>query len=313
MRSMLWMAAVALAAMAPARVPAAVTCCVPRAPVLVQECVEKVIQVPTWVTETRTVKCVEYRPETRERTVTVMRSVPVEQTVERQYTVMVPQPRTRTVTYTVAKPVWEEKEVEYTVMVPRQETREGVRRVCRAVPVTETRKVWKDEGQWEEREVTTPAVRQVCYRTRRMARRARRLGACCMPCAAPCEPCAVTQVCKVWVPNPVEHEVEVTVMKTEWAEEPYEYTVTRCEPETRSRTVRVCRMEYEEQSKEVQYTEWVPETKTRTLTYTSYECQPEEKTVAYTVMVPHEIEREVQVCVCRMVEQTVQCCRWACR
>ncbi len=284
---------------------AAVTCCAPRKKVVVPQCVERVVQVPTWVTETRTVKCLEYRPETRERTVTVMRSIPVERTVERQYMVMVPETRTRTVTYTVAKPVWETKEVEYTVQVPRQETREGVRTVRRVVPATETRSVWKDEGHWEEREVTVPVVRKASYKARRMARRARRLG-CCAPCV---DVCTVTQVCKSWVPNLVQHEIEVTVMRQELVEEPYEYVVTKCEPETRTRTVKVCRMEYEERSKEVEYTKWVPETRTRTLTYTSHECQPEEKTVSYTVMVPHEVEREVEVRVCRMVAQTVKCCR----
>ncbi len=311
MRTTFWVAVVAAATMLSTSAWAAGTCCAPCEQVAVQECVERVIQVPTWVTETQTVKCLEYRPEQRERTITVMKSVPVEQTVERQYTVMVPQTKTRTVTYTVAKPVWEEKEVEYTVMVPHQETKQGVRHVCRSVPVTETRTVVKDEGHWEDREVTVPVVRRVALRARRMARRAQRLG-CCTPCVETCCTCEVTQVCKVWVPNPVEHEIEVTVMKQEVVEEPYEYVVTRCEPETRTKTIRVCRMEYEEKTKEVEYTVCVPETRTRTLTYTSYRCEPEEKTVSCTVMVPHEVEREVQVCVCRMVPKTVTCCRPKC-
>ena len=184
------------------------------------------------------------------------------------------------------------------------------------MPVTETRKVCKDEGHWEEREVAVASVRQVCYRTCRMARRARRLSSCCSPCTVACEtacsPCTTTQVCKVWVPNVVEQEVEVTVMKHELVEEPCEYTVTTCVPETRTKTVKVCRMEYEDRTKEVSYTVCVPETRSKTLTYTSYQCQPEEKTVTCTVMVPHEVEREVQVCVCRMVPKTVKCCRPVC-
>ena len=310
MRAVLGVVAVTAVLLLPQAAGAAGCCCKPCVEV-VPEWVEKVVQVPTWVTETRTVQCVECRPELRTNTVTVMKRVPVVHTVDRQYTVMVPQIRTKTVAYTVAKPVWEEKQVQYTVMVPQQETKQGVRRVCQAVPVTETRTVCKDEGQWEDREVTS-CVRQVCYRSRCAARLARRRGTCCSSCSTSC--CSTcTQTCKVWVPNIVKEEIEVTVMKTQLVEEPCEYTVTRCVPEVRTKTIRVCRMEYEHKTKEVQYTVCVPEVRTRKVSRTSYICQPEQKTVTCTVMVPHVVEKQVQVPVCRMVPKTIKVCRPVCR
>ena len=313
-RATLWMAAVATVMMVSPAVSAAGVCCAPCVQVAQPElvCVEREVHVPQWVLETRTVKCVEYRPETREKSITVMRTVPVQREVERRYTVLVPQIETDTVTYTVAVPVWEDKEVEYTVLVPRKDVREGVRKVRRTVPVTETRTVVKDQGHWEEQEVTVPVVRHAAFRARRMARRARKLG-CCTPCVDPCQVCEVTQVCKVWVPDLVEEEVEVTVMRHEVVEEPYEYVVLKHEPEVRTKTVKVCRTELEERTKEVRRKVMVPEERVKTLTLTSYEREPEEKTVTYTVLVPHEVEREVQVRVCRMVPKTVKQCQWVCK
>ena len=313
-RTVLSMLAVAILAASPQAVWAGGCCCQACAPVE-PVCVEKVIQVPTWCTETRTIQCVECRPELRTNTITVMKRVPVVQTVDRQFTVMVPQVRTKTVFCTVAKPVWEEKQVQYTVMVPQVETKQGVRRVCRCVPVTEKRTVCKDNGHWEDREVTS-CVRQVCYRKCCVARLARRCGTCCSPCGGSCcdsccdSCCTCTETCKVWVPNIVQEEIDVTVMKPEVVEEPCEYTVTRCVPEVRTKTIRVCRMEYEQQQKEVQYVVCVPEVRTKKVCCTSYVCQPEQKTVTCTVMVPHVVQKQVQVPVCRMVCKTVKvpCC-----
>ena len=60
----------------------------------------------------------------------------------------------------------------------------------------------------------------------------------------------------------------------------------------------------------------VPQQKTWTETVTCYESQAEEVTRTVTVCVPHQVQKEVQVNVCRMVPKTVQvpvqcgsCCR----
>ena len=357
--------------------PACVSCCQPSCN---QGCqtVERTVLVPTWTTETRTVTATECRPETRERTVTVFKQVPETKTVERTCTVMVPETRTKQVSYCVnvpttrevteeytvrvprfenvsreyqvRVPVWSEEQREYTVLVPHRETREGTRRVVQCVPVKKTRTVCRDRGHWEEQPAdccgascgqtacATPCCEADpcgCCESRRSARRAkvasrRALRKSC------CEPS------KVWVPNIVREEVEVTVLKRECVDQPFTYAVTVCKPETRTRTVKLCSFtcetrtatqrvchwdnetrtrtrqitecNLETRTKDVNYTVCVPKTETRTEEVTVLKCVPEDKTVQFTVMVPHQVEREVQVRVCKMVPKTIQtqvrtCCR----
>jgi len=107
------------------------------------------------------------------------------------------------------------------------------------------------------------------------------------------------------VPEVSEREVQVTVMKPSYEEVPYEYTVTLCRPETRTRTVTLCEYVPEQQSREVQYTVCVPEQRVSSHQVTEYRCVPEQKTSTYTVMVPYQEQQEVQVQVCRMVEKTI--------
>ena len=47
----------------------------------------------------------------------------------------------------------------------------------------------------------------------------------------------------VWVPKVVQEGVQVTVMKPEITQEPYQYCVTVCTPDIRSRTIPVCNYE----------------------------------------------------------------------
>ncbi len=142
----------------------------------------------------------------------------------------------------------------------------------------------------------------------------------------------------VWVPNIVQEGVQVTVMKPQISEEPYQYCVTVCTPEirtrmipvcnfenqtrtctervcetkteTRTRTFTVCGFQTEQRSREVQFCVNVPQKRTWTEQVTNYRNVPEEKTEQYTVMVPHEVERDVCVQVCHMVakEVPVQTC-----
>lgn len=285
----------------PCQTEACAPACAPCEP----QMVEKTVMVPQMVTETRTVNVTKYREETRERTYTVHRKVMETNAVEREYTVMVPEQRTKTVTYAVRKPVYETKTAEYTVRVPHQEVRQGVRSVCHMVPTQETRTVCQRGGHWEERafEVASGG---------------------CNPCGTAyrgCGPCAPQSACgtgcgtsacdtrtivrRVWVPEVKTREVEVTVMRPQHEEQPYEYTVCVYRPEVRTRTFQTCSYVTEERTKEVAYTVCVPETRTKTVNVTTCRVVPEEKTETYTVRVPYTEQQEVQVQVCRMVPQTV--------
>jgi hypothetical protein len=249
--------------------------------------VQKTCMVPQVVTEKRKVQCIEYRQEERECKYTVYKRVAETKQVEREVCEWVREERIRNEKYTVCKPVWTEEKREYSVLVPHIEKRQGTRKVCKYVQAKETRKVCVDEGCWEE----------VC---------------CVTSCKVKvgCGGCCVVPVCKtrkVWKPNIVEKEVEVTVCRPQWVEEPYEYCVRVCKPEKRVCTVKVCHYEKEERTRECKYTVCVPKKKTVTCQVTTCKCVPEERTRKYTVCVPYRVEKEVEVKVCKMVPITVTC------
>lgn len=284
--------------------------------------VEKTCYVPEWVTETRVVTVCEYVQEQREVRQIVHRCVPVQKEVQRTSIVLVPEQRTKTVQYTACRPVvkqveqqymvdvpvWREEAREYTVCVPVVETRQGVRRVCKMVTEEVVKTVCVDRGHWETQMV------EVAYVARRCSRFCRR------GCVSCCQPCTTTVCQKVWVPNVVEEEVTVTVCKPEIVEEPYEYQVTVYKPEVRTCMVKVCDWKQEMRTmmcnvttyetevieKEVAYTVCVPQQQTWTEMVTCYETQAEEVTRTVTVCVPRQVQKEVQVEVCRMVPKTVQ-------
>jgi hypothetical protein len=62
----------------------------------------------------------------------------------------------------------------------------------------------------------------------------------------------------------------------------------------------------EQRTREVPYTVCVAQTRTRQEQVTEYKQVPVEKVDLVTVMVPREVEKEVQVQVCRMVPKTVK-------
>ena len=181
--------------------------------------VEREIQVPTMVTEMRTVTCTRYRDEQREYAYTTYKRVPRTETVNETYTVMVPQQRTRTVSYRVAKPVMSTRTVSYTVCVPTRETRQGTRTIAKCVPVVRTRTVCVDEGSWQQRTYTV-----------------------CDPCGGcgscgGCAPCVQTRTCNVWVPNVVRKQVEYTAYQMVREPQTYQYTVTVMKPRTMTKDV----------------------------------------------------------------------------
>lgn len=287
-----WLAVLAAAvpawAVQPAPCAPAGPACAPPAPACVPavQYVQKVVMCPTYVTENRVVTCVERRPEIRTYTCTVNRIVRDVTPVQRQCTVMVPQVQRKTVTCMVSKPVWTDQVRTYTVMVPQCETRQGTRTVCRMVPVQETRTVCEDQGRWEER----PA-------------------ACAPALPPPCGPCVAAmapQMQRVWVPNVVQKQIQVTCMKPQITQEPCTYQVMVCRPEQRQCTVRVCHYEQVPVQREVCQTVCVPQVRTWTENCVTCRVVPEQQQRQCTVMVPHQVQKTVQVRVCRMVPQTIQ-------
>jgi hypothetical protein len=199
---------------------------------------------------------------------------------------MVPENRTRTEQFTVSVPTWREENRPYTVMMPYTETRQATRQVCEMVPTTETRTICQDRGHWQTQVVA-----------------ARPIGDPCDPCGQACAPaCATT---RVWVPNLVQEQIPITVMRPQWKDVPYEYQVTLFRPETRQQTVRLCEFRNETRSREVNFVEFVPQKRTTTENVITCRWVPEQREEQYTVMVPRQSQREIQVQVCRMVPETI--------
>ena len=237
------------------------------APCCATQTVERTVMVPTTVMEQRTVKCTQLRPEIREKRITVTQRIPQHHNETRMCTVMVPHVTLKSVPYLAHRPVWKESVQTYTAMVPHQVVKQGVRTVCKTVPVVETRTICEDLGSWT-------------------------MDAC---------------GCRVWCSKIVPREVEVTVHKQEMVQEPYEYTVTVCKPEVRTRTVKTCHYVCETRTRRVACTNYVPKQIERTFRVTTFKCVPVEKIQRCTVMVPVEVEKVVQVPVCKMVPKTVTC------
>jgi hypothetical protein len=179
---------------------------------------------------------------------------------------------------TVARPVMQEAEQKYMDCVPHQVTHKGVHHVCHMKPVKVNAILRKDLGHWDEQ-----------------------------PCEPPtgCHSCCAPKTRKVWVPNIVDKPIQVTVMRPEVVQQPYEYTCTVMRPEMRTRKVQVCTYVYEQHPCEVRYTVCVPQQRTKTFNVTTYKCVPEEHVQKYQVCVPKTVEKQVEVRVCRMVEKTI--------
>jgi hypothetical protein len=235
--------------------------------------VTKTIMVPQTTYKTITVPAVVCKPEVRQKTVAVCRSIP-ETTFETCLeTVMVPERRFKTVSYNACRMTFETVTRPITVMVSHAETRQGMRTVCKPVPTQETQTVCRDLGQWSTKSYID------CYG---------------------CE-----QTCRVWAPNVVTEQVPVTVWKPSFVEEPYTYTDIVCRPQTREITEHIPRPVYETKTREVAYLVPVPKQVERRIPRTTYRQVTEERVVNYTVMVPQHIERTVRVPVCTMVPKQI--------
>jgi hypothetical protein len=282
--------------------------------------VERTIYVPTTEMERRTVNVTEFRPEVRQRTITVNRCIPETQEVRETYTVLTPEVRVRTQRYIVHKPVWREEDRTFTVNVPHQELRQGVRHVCRQVQVQELRDVTRDQGHWEDVLCNDShggggyGCGDGCgsYGRRRLFRGCGGCGGCggCdNGCGGGydggCGNAVAQHVHRVWRPNYVTEQVPVTVWRNQMTEEPYEYTVTVCRPETQTRRVKVVEYVPEERTRDVQYMVCVPQQRERVRNVTMYRMVAEQHQQNYTAHVPHTVSKEVEVPVCRMVPKQV--------
>ena len=271
--------------------------------------VSRTIYVNETTYETRKVMTTECRPETRERSYNVCRRVPYKETVTEEYTVMVQKTAMRKVTETVYKPVVRTVSQNFTVMVPHVERRQGVQHVVECRPEQAVRTICVDRGHWETREIQVP-----CYGYGYGYGYAYRSG--CGGCGScgTCAPPTVTRCVRVWVPQYVQQQVAYTVMKQYVVAKPYEYCVTVCKPETRTRQVQVCEQVAQQIVREVPIVTCVPEKKIRTFDVTRYKDVTETKVDKYAVMVPYQVEKTVQVPVVRCVPKTVQCTvrKWVC-
>ncbi|MBW3598795.1 MAG: hypothetical protein KY475_16155 [Planctomycetes bacterium] len=206
--------------------------------------VEKTVYAPQVVTEEREITVVRYEKQVHEREVTVQRCVATPRHVEKEYTVMVP--------YRVQK--------------------EGVRRVCRPVPVEHTFRVTVDRGHYETVCHQAPAYGcgyGGCY-----------AGGCGYGGCAP-----RTYCCKKWIPNIVQEERSCMVLKPHYEDVPYTYYVTACRPVTKVARYTVMTYDYVPEQRTVQYCTVIP--------------VREQKTVP--VQVCRYVPKQVQVKVCHPV------------
>jgi hypothetical protein len=81
--------------------------------------------------------------------------------------------------------------------------------------------------------------------------------------------------------------------------------VTECVAEEKTREVKHTVCVPEKKSRTVNVTTCVPEKKSRTYKVTTCKIETEEKTETYKVSVPVQVQKEIDVTVCKMVAQTV--------
>jgi hypothetical protein len=277
--------------------------CVPCAPAC--EPATCTIRVPQVVTEYQTRSVTRYRPEVRQRLVTVYRDVPTTETVPEEYTVLVPQKRTRTVTDTINHPVWGDIQLRTTAMTPEVDVRRGTYSVTRMVPVQEERVMRsgcspipapmpvpppsRDEDPSAPplpRDAVPNAAAPPSDST--SATDAPPVGGACNTCCDPC-PCKVCVT--TW--KPVSQQVTV------------EYPLTHFKPDSRLDTISFYEFKPETKFRKETYTVQVPEKRTRTRQITVMRPVAEKQPEQYTVMVPYQERIQVPVLVRRYVEQTV--------
>jgi hypothetical protein len=103
----------------------------------------------------------------------------------------------------------------------------------------------------------------------------------------------------------VEKEIMVTCNRDVCIPETYECEVDACAEVEQTRMVRVWETKKEIKIVTDRRETIEPEVRTKTVDVSFCENQTEEVTDTYTVCVPYEVEKEVEVCVCKLVPQKV--------
>jgi hypothetical protein len=235
--------------------------------------VQRTIMVPTYETQKRTIQVTVCRPVERQREVTVHCPVPEVKQVEQTCMVMDYERQTRSVPYTVCHTTWTEEQREYTECVPELQQRQGVHMVCRPEAVQVMKTICEDHGGW----VTLPCG---C--------------GCCRPHT-------------VWKPNIVTREVPITVMKPNYVEEPYVYSVTVMRPVQRTHVVRVPHHTFETKTREVTCLVPAPRQVKRTVNVVTYRMEPQQRIEHYVEMVPETVDRDIYVPICTLVPKQITC------
>jgi hypothetical protein len=304
--------------------------CTPAQPCVAKpHMVEKVVMVPQWGTEKRTVNVTQYTREQKTRTYTVNRCVPRVETVTKDVTVMVPVKKSKQVTETVhvphyrevekqytvrvpkfrtvekqvqvMVPQWKEVQKEFTVMVPEKQEKVGVRTVCRMEPTVVKKTFTRDEGHWDTQQVEIPVAHCNVPARRGLFRRVSTdcgPGGCgpvaCDPCG---DSCATTKVVtrKVWVPNVVTETRDVKVMKPKMVQEEYKYYVTVCRPEKQVKNVRVCEMVPKTRTVKHKVCDYEVQTRTKKVRVCEMRSEPRTRTVHYTVCEPKQVQKTYKV------------------
>jgi hypothetical protein len=225
--------------------------------------------------------------------VTVYRDVPTTESVQEEYTVMVPETRTRTVADTTIHPVYGDIQLRTTSMTPEVDVRQATQTVTEMVAVQEQRvancgcsPASPPSATPEETPANPPPARSDS--TSSTSTTETQVGGACNTCCNPCL-CPVCVTC--W--KPVSHQVTVR------------YPVTRFTPNSRVDTVAFYEYQPETKFRQEAYVVQVPETRSRTRHFTVMRPVAEQQPERYTITVPYQECIEVPVQTCRWVEQTV--------
>jgi hypothetical protein len=278
------------------------TACVPCPPTTCK------VLVPQMVTEHETKTIVSYRPETRQRMVTVYRDVPTTKTIEEEYTVWVPQTRMQTVVDTINHPVYGDIELRKTTMTPRVEARQATLTVTRLAPFQEVRTQWAIDDSCPTCAASGLPAPPPSRATLPDKSPAGNMDANAPPAPRgalsvpdPIESGGACDTCSVSVPR----KVCVTCWRPVSHQEKVEYPLTNFQPNSRMETVSFYEYKPETKTREVPYVVQVPETRTRTREISVMRTVAEQQPEKYTVMVPYQERIDVPVLRCRYVEQTV--------
>jgi len=270
---------------------------------------------PRLFTECRTQLVTRYRPEVRERLVTVTRDVPTIGTIEEKYTVLTPKTRMRTVVDTLNHPVYGDIQLRATTMKSRIEARQASYTVTQMIPQQEQRCENPDccptcasvaptaattTNQWEFR-APPPAPREATAASGKSTTSSTSTtpsapSAPSVSTPAVGEPCNTCNTCNI---SCTPRKVCVTTWKPVYREEKVQYPVTHFEPNSRLEQVAFYEFQPEEKSREEPYVVMEPETRTRTREITVMKTVSEQQRERYTVMVPYQERIQVPVSVCR--------------